>query len=179
MTSTRDHVGSVIVVNGASSAGKSTLVSAAQPRMPRPFVAHGLDLYLFTAFLPRDGEGVVRDWPTLRPRVLDGFHRSLRGFADAGVDVLCDVVLESQAQADAMDAALADLDAFWVGLHASPDILRRRELARGDRPVGDAERDLATVHSFHRYDLELDSADGSVVCAERLAVAWQGRDGGR
>ena len=99
MRSTRDVAGSVIVVNGASSAGKSTLVAAVQPLLPRPFVAHGLDLYFFTAFLPRDGRGVVRDWPMLRPRVVDGFHRSLRGFADAGVDVLCDVVLDEPLRA--------------------------------------------------------------------------------
>lgn len=40
----RAGCGSVVVVNGASSAGTSTLVASAQPLVPRPFVAHGLDL---------------------------------------------------------------------------------------------------------------------------------------
>lgn len=160
---------SVVVVNGASSAGKSSLVVASQPLLPRPFLAFGLDLLLFGAALPRDAEGRLRDWPALRPGVLAGHRRAVRAFADAGIDVITDVVLESQEEADDWDGVLAGLDVLWVGLHASVDELRRRELARGDRPPGDAEQDLATVHTFHRYDLELDSADGVEVCAGRLA----------
>jgi len=163
-------VASVVVVNGASSTGKSTLVAAAQPLLPRPFLAFGLDLLLFGAALPLDTAGRVRDWTALRPGVLAGHRRAVRAFADTGVDVIPDVVLESQEQADDWDAVLVGLDVLWIGLHASVDELRRRERARGDRPVGDAEQDLRTVHTFHGYDLELDSAEGVEACARRLAA---------
>lgn len=161
----------VVVVNGPSSAGKSTLVAAAQPLLHRPFLALGLDLLLFGAALPRDVDGRIRDWPALRPGVLAGHRRAVRAFAEAGVDVITDVVLESQADADDWDRVLAGLDVLWVGLHAPLEELRRREQARGDRSVGDAERDHAVVHGFHAYDLELDSTDGVTECALRLAAA--------
>lgn len=161
----------VVLVNGASSAGKSTLVEAALPLLPRPFLAHGLDLLLFGPALPRDGAGRLRDWPQVRPRLLAGHRRATAAYAQAGLDVVADVVLEEQADADDWDLALAGLDVLWVGLHAPLEELRRRESQRGDRPVGDAERDLLTVHGLHAYDLELDSTDGVEACARRLARA--------
>jgi chloramphenicol 3-O phosphotransferase len=163
-------VGSVVVVNGASSAGKSTLVAAAQPLLPRPFLALGLDLFLFGEALPRDADGCLRDWPALRPRLLVGHRRAVRAFAEAGVDVITDVVTESQDDADDWDRALHGLHVTWVGLHAPLEELRRRERERGDRRSGDAERDLATVHAVHAYDLELDSGEGVQACARRLAA---------
>lgn len=166
---------SVVVVNGASSAGKSTLVFAAQPLLPRPFLALGLDLLLFGDALPRDGDGRVRDWPSLRPGVLAGHRRAVRAFVDAGVDVITDVVLESQADADDWDDVLAGVDVLWIGLHAPANELRRRERARGDRPLGDAENDLGTVHTFHAYGLELDSTEGVDACARRLAEVVAGQ----
>ncbi len=167
------EVASVVVVNGASSAGKSTLVAAARPLLPRPFLALGLDLLLFGEALPRDLDGSLRDWSALRPRVLAGHRRAVRAFADAGVDVITDVVLETQQQADDWDDALQGLDVLWVGLHAPVAELRRRERERRDRPSGDAERDHAVVHTFHRYDLELDSTDGVESCARRLVDVVQ------
>ncbi|MCX6405529.1 MAG: AAA family ATPase [Propionibacteriales bacterium] len=167
---------SVVVVNGASSAGKSTLVAAAQPLLPRPFLAFGLDLLLFGDALPRDAEGSLRDWTVLRPRVLAGHRRAVRAFADTGVNVITDVVLETQQQADDWDEALRGLDVLWVGLHAPVAELRRRERERGDRPSGDAERDHAVVHTFHAYDLELDSTDGLDSCARKLVSAVQPTD---
>ncbi len=94
----------------------------------------------------------------------------MRAVADAGVDVIADVVTESQDDADDWDRALHGLDVTWVGLHAPLEELRRRERERGDRRPGDAERDLATVHTFHTYDLELDSGEGVQACARRLAA---------
>lgn len=167
--------GSVVVVDGPSSAGKSTLVSAVQPLLPRPFVVHGLDAFLFGPFLPRDADGRVRDWPVLRPRVLDAHRRSVRALADAGLDVLVDVVLETQEQADALASALDGLDVLWVALTAPLDELRRRERARGDRAAGDAERDLLTAHTFRAYDLALDSGAGVAACADALVRTWRQR----
>ncbi len=167
--------GCVVVINGPGSAGKSTLVRAVQPLLPRPFLAFGLDLFLFGDVLPRDRSGRVRDWSGLRPVVLDGHRRAVRALADAGADVLVDVVVEDREQSDALDDALAGLDVFWVGLHAPAEEIERRERARGDRTLGEGVRDLATVHAVHGYDVELDSTLGVDACARQLVEAWVGR----
>ncbi|MGJ9413309.1 hypothetical protein ACHAAC_11440 [Aeromicrobium sp. CF4.19] len=167
--------GSLILVNGASSAGKSILCRAAQSTLPRAFLHHSLDTVFFGDALARDASGRPRDWSVLRPRVVDGFMRGLRGFLDAGVDVLCDYIVEDTAGRDRLVDVLDGADVFWVGLHVPLPELQRRERARGDRRVGDARQDLATVHTFLRYDLELDGTQSPEENAQRLLAAWSRR----
>ena len=46
-----------------------------------------------------------------------------------------------------------------VGLHCPLDELERRELARGDRRIGQAKADFATTHVHCEYDIELNGMD--------------------
>lgn len=167
--------GRVILVNGASSAGKSTLCRAVQNVLPAPFLHYSLDLFFFTDVLPRDDTGKLRDWPTFRPRIVDGFVRSLAAFAEVGVDVIADHIIEDRHGLDRLELALEPFDVFWVGLHAPVDELERRERLRADRDVGDARRDAATVHGFRSYDLDLDGTNGVEANAATLVRAWSAR----
>ena len=64
---------SLILINGASSAGKTTLCRAVRDAMPTPFLHFSLDFFMFGAnVLPRTPEGKIRDWPHLRPHVFQG-----------------------------------------------------------------------------------------------------------
>ncbi len=164
--------GSAILVNGPSSAGKSTLCRVAQPLLPRPFLHHSLDTVFFGDALPRDVSGRPRDWSALRPRVVEGFLRGLRGYLDAGVDVLCDYIIEDARGRDLLLDILDGVDVFWVGLHVPVEELERRERARGDREAGDARTDLATVHTFVPYDLELDGTRPPHENGRILVEAW-------
>ena len=167
--------GSVIVVNGPSSSGKSTLCRAAQRLLPRPFLFHSFDAVLFGDVLPRGADGRLREWETLRPRVVDGFIRSIRAVAEADNDVVVELIIEDRAMAQRLHDQMRGLDVFWVGLHVSIEELERREAERGDRPVGDARRDLEVVHSFRRYDLDLDADRPVEEAAHALVDAWQHR----
>lgn len=164
--------GSLILVNGPSSAGKSTLCRAAQPLLPRPFLHHTLDAIFFGDALARDSAGQPREWTAVRPRIVDGFFRGLRGYLDAGVDVICDYIIEDDTGAGRLRETLHGSDVFWVGLHAPLVELERREAQRGDRRAGEARQDADTVHTFVDYDLELDSTEGIESCAQDLARAW-------
>ena len=55
--------------------------------------------------------------------------------------------------------------------------LERREIARGDRRIGDAARDFHSIHAHCAYDLELDSTEPPAANAERLIAAWTARAG--
>src|SRR5262245_57140448 len=69
--------GKIILLNGASSAGKSTLARSLQQRLPDPFMHWSFDHLRESNALPmariRAGE---LDWTRMRPAVFDGFHRS-------------------------------------------------------------------------------------------------------
>jgi chloramphenicol 3-O phosphotransferase len=166
--------GFVIVINGASSSGKSTLARAVQDRFPEPLLKFGLDVFLDGDILPmrqiRDGRV---DWKTLRPSVMDGFHDCLAALTEAGNNLIVDHVFESTTDFDRLTDAIRGSFTFIVGLHCDLHELERRETARGDRGSGDARADLATVHQFCTYDLELHSDAATVdENADALIDAW-------
>lgn len=166
--------GSIILLNGASSAGKSTIARAIQEAADGPILRLSLDLFFFGSVLPpmRDGRF---DWGPMKQRLLAGYYPSLSAFARAGNDLVVDHVFESQIDYDGMMAVLEGLDVFLVGVHCPLEELERRELARGDRRIGDARIDVETVHSFCDYDLDVDGTLPPAVNAQRILQAWANR----
>ncbi|WP_188903758.1 phosphotransferase-like protein [Deinococcus aerophilus] len=172
--------GSVILVNGASSAGKSTLCRALRDALPGPFLHFSLDLFMFgDTVLPRTPDGKIRDWPTLRPRVFEGFYRCLPALLTAGNSLVVDLIIETAEQRDRLWTLLAPHDVYVVGLRCPVEELERRERARGDRRPGDARRDAETVHAFMPYELELDCTAPLPENMTRVIEGWRGRTGVR
>lgn len=167
--------GSIILLNGASSAGKSTIAAAIQEAADRPFLRFSLDFYFFGAVLPRRGEGAF-EWQSMRQRLVSGYYPALAAFANAGNDLVVDHIFETKSGYDEMMAALAGLDVFLVGVHCPVEELERRERERGDRPLGDAGHDLKTVHTFCTYDLEVDSTRAPKENAALILATWGERD---
>jgi chloramphenicol 3-O phosphotransferase len=176
-STTATQPGKLILLNGPSSAGKSTLCAAIQAAAPVPFVQFSLDFFLFkTDFLPkRRDAGAAFSWPAMRPQVFAGFINCLPALLTAGNNLVVEFIIETGEQYRALTQSLHGLDVFLVGLHCPPEELERRERERGDRRIGDALRDLETVHSFTRYDFEVDSSLSASDNAERIVRAWQVR----
>ena len=165
---------SVILLNGPSSAGKSTLARALQDRLDVPFLRFSLDFLLYGGeVLPRrrDRKGPFA-WPSMRPRVFDGYYRCLPAFTGAGNNLIVDLIVETAEQKHRLAEELEGLDVFYVGLHCPLPELERRERARGDRRLGDARRDFALVHAFGPYDFEVDSSFAPESNADRIVAAW-------
>jgi chloramphenicol 3-O phosphotransferase len=173
-----ESFGKIILLNGASSAGKSTLARGIQARAEMPFLQFSLDFFMFqTEVLPRrrDSSGPF-SWQAMRPKLFSGYFNCLPALARAGNNLVIDYIVETQAQLEALTRQLRGLDVFFVGVHCSVEELERRERQRGDRRIGDARRDLETVHSFSVYDFEVDSSLESERNAERILEAWQVRE---
>ena len=169
--------GKIILINGASSAGKSTLARAVQQQFPLPLLHISFDLFIDGDILPwpqiRAGTFA---WQTMRPTVFDGYFRCWAALAQAGNHLIIDHIVETEASLRYMLQLLAGIDVFFVALHCALDELERREEARGDRRSGDARTDLAIVHRHTRYDLELHS-DKAIVeeNVAQLIAAWERR----
>ncbi|RJF72976.1 chloramphenicol phosphotransferase [Deinococcus cavernae] len=168
--------GSLILVNGASSAGKTTLCRALRDALPRPFLHFSLDFFMFDAnVLPRTPEGRIRDWQQLRPRVFEGFNRCLPALLDAGNNLVVDYIIETPAMWAEFRHFLSGHDVFLVGVHCPIEELERREQARADRRIGDARRDAETVHTFTPYDLELDCTEPLAENVQKVIQTWETR----
>lgn len=166
--------GKVILLNGASSSGKSSIARALQARIEEPFWHFSIDHLRDAGVLPLDR---IRrgdfQWPLLRDDFFAGFHRSLPAFAGAGNNLIVEHIVETRGWMNELVTLLSEVDVFFVGIHCPLNELERRERARGDRPLGDARRDFETIHRHAVYDLELDSVGAPEDCADQLAAAWR------
>ena len=171
--------GKIILINGASSSGKSSLARALQARIDAPFFRLTFDhLRDSGALMPlarfRSGEFT---WAEYRERFFIGYERALAAFAETGNNLIFDYIIETEAGMARLAGLLAPFDVYFVGVHCDLDELERRELARGDRKAGDARRDAETIHRFARYDLEIDTTrTPPEENADRVIESWRTRN---
>lgn len=167
----------IILLNGASSAGKSTLCRALQAQLDEPFLQFSLDFFMFGGeVLPkrRDPSGPF-SWPAMRPKLFDGYYHCLAALAQADNNLVIDYIIETPEQFQQIVRLLSPFDVFFVGVHCPLEELERREKQRGDRGIGDARRDYETVHTFSAYDFEVDSSHPAEENAEVIIAAWKAR----
>ncbi|HKF84845.1 MAG TPA: AAA family ATPase [Candidatus Limnocylindrales bacterium] len=167
--------GRVVVLNGTSSAGKSTLTRALQTRLGGPWLGVGIDTVVFA--LPK----AYRDLPhwaeifryvpaeagsdapfrietgELGHRLVEGMHRMVASLADAGLWVIVDHVLLEPDWLPDLAARLARHEVLFVGVRCPLDVLVAREAARKDRTIGQAAAQFDVVHRAGGYDLEVDT----------------------
>ncbi|GAA1146749.1 chloramphenicol phosphotransferase CPT family protein [Nocardioides aquiterrae] len=161
-----DSRGRVILLNGASSSGKSSIGRALQHVLPDPW-------FLF----PVDTLGAMRSTP--HTRVLDqdeiddmlrrtrlGYHRAVAAVASVGNDVIMDYPLSERWRLEDLLDVLEGFDVTVVDVHCEPDELDRRERARGDRPAG-----LARSQRVFRHDDRDIAVDTTHLNPEACAVA--------
>jgi chloramphenicol 3-O phosphotransferase len=171
--------GRVVVLNGTSSAGKTSTAMAFQESRSRAgecWIVVGLDDFL--AKLPRRwievgawvgsraGEGIRLERDGDRAnfhigeqarRLIHAYRRSVREIARAGINVVVDEVSLHEDEWDDWCAALDGLAAVWIAVRCDVDIASQREAARGDRALGLVRGQADVVHRFPAYDLELDT----------------------
>ncbi len=163
--------GRIILLNGASSSGKSSIGEALLSRLPDPWF-----------LVPVDAIGAMRS--TVHTRVLDdaqidamlrrtrlGYHRAVAALASTGNDVIMDYPLSERWRLDDLLDVLAPYDVTLVEVRCSADELDRRERSRDDRPIGLA-RTQAMVYAHGDFDIAVDTTEtGPDECAATIANA--------
>ena len=176
-----------LVLNGTSSAGKSSLARALQDRWDTPLVDGGLDRHL--AQLPRRYLGA--DWPeiytyrysadgtidqiTVGPvgrRLYRAMHRSAAASAECGLDVVLDHVLLDRESAVELARSLHCVPAALIGVRCDEPVLSQREAQRAERTLGQAAAQLPIVHAHGAYDLVVDTATLDVDQAADAVMRW-------
>ena len=169
----------VIVLNGGSSSGKSSIARALQALLPEPWLTFGVDDFVQALppamqesedgliFLP---DGQISVGPGIR-RLRDAWDRGVAAVARAGVGVIIDDVFLSGAIAqERWRAALQDLAVLWVGVTCDSHEASLREAQRGDRVPGMAAAQAEMVHTGVTYDVVVDTTGLSPQqCARRIA----------
>ena len=183
----------IILLNGSSSAGKTTLALKLQQLLPDPWQHIALDQFRdglpgrYRGFnSPEDTPGAagLNIVPTLRGeqalteirfgaygrQVLSGMRRAIGAFARAGNNVIIDDLLFETEFLHDYAEVLADIDTWFIGVRCSLEVVNQRESTRVGRFPGTAQSHFEQVHAHgHPYDLEVDTSSASPrACAEAI-----------
>lgn len=171
----------VVVLNGTSSSGKTTIARAFQELAPGRFLNFSIDSIL-SALPP----GVTRritsgeDISDLDIRALvTAFYACVRTLLDLGHDLVIDHAVAARYHADLFIEAAGSHHVLLVGLDCPEELLRQREKERGDRRIGTASLQQPHIHTWLDYDLRIDSSTMPAESAALMIVqALSAGDGG-
>ena len=184
-TGGNDQLGRVIVLNGGSSAGKTTLGRGLQSALPDTWLLLSIDLLIW--MLPpemiNDPNGLsIHDGVIVRGEcfmsLYAGFQIAVAALARSGINVLLDdLTLDGFDDQHRWDDVLQGLDVLWVGLRCAPATAAGREVRRQSRMPGIARRQAESVHVGVRYDVEVDTGvldlrQEMALVAEAMGRRW-------
>jgi chloramphenicol 3-O phosphotransferase len=158
--------GKIIFLNGVSGVGKTTLAAALQEKSEEIFFAFGADTFVFMCpkkyinYEPESG-AVIYKAVSIMPQ-------TVKLFSDMGYNIIIDHVL-SEHGAYEFIKPLHDYPVLFVHVICPVEELRRREIERGDRKIGQAEEQLSTLYPQNTYDLTVDTFHNSTEeCADKI-----------
>jgi chloramphenicol 3-O phosphotransferase len=168
--------GTIIMLNGTSSSGKSSLVKALQELLEEPFLDAGLDRFLWMLppryLRPPLWDEVLGRAVEAGPaghQLVSGLHHTLAALSRAGCNVIADHVLVEPRWLEECSLLFRDLPAYLVGVHCPLAVLEERERQRKDRTLGQARAQFSRVHAHGVYDIEVDTSTASPeACARRI-----------
>ena len=171
----------VLVLNGGSSSGKSSLTRALQLVLPGVWLRLSVDTLIDAcppALLSPEGLELTEDgevhvgaaFTEVEQRWMAGIAR----MAELGAQVLIeDGFVSGRAAQERWRRALHGLPVGWVGVRCDPEVAAAREQARGDRSGGMARLQAESVHVGIEYDLEVDTSERAPAeVAEQVVQHW-------
>ena len=169
--------GTVIILNGPSSVGKSSIIKAFQSQQKTPWLATGID-HLYVGVIPphwlddkpehheimtikttedQEGKTVHAVFGPEGRKVIKGMHRAIAAYAQAGNNVIVDYIKYEPEWLEDLQKALKGIKTIWVKVTAPLDIIIKREKERGTSPEGHARSHYHTVHENMPYDLTVNT----------------------
>jgi chloramphenicol 3-O phosphotransferase len=193
--STSPGLPDVIVLNGASSSGKTTLAVALQDVLRESWLVFGIDTLISAipiALLDIDDDATIDARPrdhVVRPggisfdadgdieigsefrRLEAAWQQGLSTIAECGARLILDeVFLDGAASQERLRHALAGRRIAWVGVTCEVGVAEQRERERGDRVVGMFRRQSNRVHDRVHHDLVVDTTSSAPLdLAQRIA----------
>ncbi len=176
----------IIVLNGGSSSGKSSLAVCLQQRLEGTWLTLGVDdLIRALSHGPSDttaggtldfrSDGSIAVGESFR-HAEHAWYRGIAAMAHAGANLIVDEVFLDGAGSQArLAAALDGLTVVWVGVRCDLEVAEARERQRADRIIGLARDQATRVHRGVRYDLTVNTTNAlsdecAVTIVEQLAA---------
>ena len=168
--------GRILYLNGLTSTGKTSIVRELQARKEHLFYALGFDLF----------EGTLPEWAADTDENYAGailaMYAAARSLSEQGRDVLIDGLIMNIAGLERHDEslrrALAGCPLYLINVHCPMEILRQRNLARGDPRENQSLDQSRIAEKNIDYALALDTGVHSPSeCADLLLAFLAEREG--
>lgn len=157
--------GKVIVLNGASSSGKTSILSQLQGLLVEPYLNLGIDKFIWMLpkrYLDRplwdDVLGLATESGAMGSRLFSSMHKVIQLLSLEGMNVVADHVMVEPEWVGECARLFSPLPAYFVGVQCPLEVLIQREFARKDRTLGQAEAQFPLVHKDIIYDLVVDTS---------------------
>lgn len=167
--------GTIILLNGTSSSGKSSILSSLQTTFDEPFLDAGIDKFIWMLpkrYLDRplwdDVLGLAIEAGDSGRKLFSGMHHAIAALSLRGNNVVADHVLVEKAWWVECAQLFHDLPAYLIKVHCPLEVLVEREARRPNRTPGQAEAQYHRVHMFPECDLEIDTDQSSPEACARL-----------
>ncbi len=170
-----ESFGTVIILNGPSAVGKSSIIKAFQDKQDTLWLGMGIDnlfvgimsmkymldpLYkvmqgfptedaggkLFTLHIGSEGQKIIR-----------GMHRAIAAYARTGNNVIVDYITYDPTWIADLHSSLKGINTVYVGVTASLETVQQREKSRGTSPEGHGRSLYENVHKGWKYNLKIDT----------------------
>jgi chloramphenicol 3-O phosphotransferase len=159
------NIGRIIIINGASSSGKTCIVHALQTLLAEPALEAGLDKFLWMMperYLERplwdEVLGLASTAGETGNRLVSAMHSSISGLSKMGWNVIADHLLVEPAWVKECISIFSDLPAYLIGVQCPLEVLEQRERSRKKRTLGQARLQFPMIHKDIVYDLEVDTS---------------------
>lgn len=176
------QAGIVIILNGPSAAGKSTLQKSIQRLAPNPYLNMGIDNLFNDVFPDEHGKlGTKTEanfekklrWVTLENntvylhigkdgrKIVHGMNQAIAAYAKAGNNVVVDYIMYDPQWMQELLYDLRGCPVYLIGITLPLNVIEQREQARSTSPIGHARSHYNTVHIGNKYDLMIDNSIGT------------------
>lgn len=175
--------GTVIILNGTSGVGKSSIQKELVELFDETYLKIGIDNFMvgvlpekyITGTTPNKEKVWSSSWSKTdsnKPifhltfgddgrKIIAGMHYAIAAYAQAGNNIVVDYILYDHAWLAELKKALKDFRVYFIGINAPLDIVEQREKDRATSPQGHARSIYDTVHTGCTYDLSLDTGSMS------------------
>lgn len=196
---TKQNGGMVIILNGPSAAGKSSIQKAFQDlMMPSLWLKVGID-NLFDGPMPDITLDNIEYWQKPNAirwvistkdvqennvitlftgeqgqKVAYAMNNAIVAYAKSGCNIIVDYIAYKQEWLKDLQQKLKPFNTLYIAVDISLQELERRESARGTSPAGHARSHYDTVYGSVQYDARVNSEHNSAQeIAEQIKTALQ------
>jgi len=161
--------GKIIILNGVSSVGKTTLAKALQDKLPQPYFHMDVDVFCLMA--PDLERFYNSDDYSLQHNFASNMFDVVKMYSDRGFNLIVPCVfLEGYGFMEKCVTSLHSYPVLFTHVTCNLDELRRRERERGDRQIGSTESMFSALIPKDVYDITVDTFNFSTEeCANIIA----------